>query len=101
MAKTKSKAAASRPAQKNSGRSRTAKKSARTASAKTAKKSKEELKGSLLEEFFLNALKDMYWAEKALTKALPKMSKSATSPELKKTLNDHLEETKKQIGRLE
>jgi ferritin-like metal-binding protein YciE len=55
----------------------------------------------LLEEFFLNALKDIYWAEKALTKALPKMSKSATSQELKKTLNDHLEVTKKQIGRLE
>jgi ferritin-like metal-binding protein YciE len=46
-------------------------------------------------------LKDIYWAEKALTKALPKMSKSATSAELKKAFDEHLEVTKKQIERLE
>jgi ferritin-like metal-binding protein YciE len=57
--------------------------------------------GSMLEGFFIDALKDIYWAEKALTKALPKMSKSATSTELKKALDQHLEVTKKQVERLE
>jgi ferritin-like metal-binding protein YciE len=55
----------------------------------------------MLEDFFVDALKDIYWAEKALTKALPKMAKSATSQELKEAFDQHLEVTKKQIGRLE
>lgn len=57
--------------------------------------------GSLLEEYFIDGLKDIYWAEKALTKALPRMSKAATSNELKKAIDQHLEVTKKHIGRLE
>lgn len=99
MAKTKTRAASGRtsPSKRVNG-SRAPKKSTRTASAK---RSKEALKGSMLEDFFMDALKDIYWAEKALTKALPKMSKSATSQELKKTFNEHLEVTKKQITRLE
>lgn len=71
------------------------------ATAKKSTKSAEDLNGSLLEEFFVNALKDIYWAEKALTKALPKMSKSATSQDLKKAFDQHLEVTEKQIERLE
>jgi ferritin-like metal-binding protein YciE len=99
MAKTKTRAGSGRtsPSKRANG-SRAPKKSTRTASAK---RSKEALKGSMLEDFFMDALKDIYWAEKALTKALPKMSKSATSPELKKTFDEHLEVTKKQITRLE
>ncbi|MCP0621792.1 ferritin-like domain-containing protein, partial [Salmonella enterica subsp. enterica serovar Kentucky] len=54
-----------------------------------------------LEDFFVDALKDIYWAEKALTKALPRMSKAATSKELKKAFDQHLEVTKKQIDRLD
>lgn len=54
-----------------------------------------------LQEFFEDGLKDMYWAEKALTKALPKMHKNATSPKLKEAINKHLEETKVQVTRLE
>ena len=54
-----------------------------------------------LTEFFEDGLKDIYWAEKALTKALPKMSKNATSPELVKALDNHLKETEEQITRLE
>jgi len=49
----------------------------------------------------MDALKDIYWAEKALTKALPRMSKAATSPELKKAFDQHLAVTKKQIDRLD
>jgi ferritin-like metal-binding protein YciE len=71
--------------------------------AKTSKKSTtaEQANGSMLEDFFMDALKDIYWAEKALTKALPKMSRSATSKELKKAFDQHLEVTKKHVGRLE
>jgi ferritin-like metal-binding protein YciE len=82
----------SRPAAKRSN-TKTAK--------KTTTKPAKDLNGSMLEDFFIDALKDIYWAEKALIKALPKMSKSATSSELKKTFDDHLEVTKKQIVRLE
>ena len=54
-----------------------------------------------LRELFVDGLKDIYWAEKALTKAIPKMSKNATSEALKKALESHLEETNNQIIRLE
>lgn len=56
---------------------------------------------SMLEEFFKDELKDIYWAEKHLVKTLPKMSKAATSPELKQAFLDHLEETKVHVTRLE
>ena len=54
-----------------------------------------------LRELFVDSLKDIYWAEKALTKALPKMAKNATSENLIATINDHLAVTKEQVGRLE
>ena len=54
-----------------------------------------------LRELFEDMLKDILWAEKALTKALPKMAKKATSEELTSGLTEHLEETREQIVRLE
>jgi ferritin-like metal-binding protein YciE len=54
-----------------------------------------------LQELFLDELKDLYSAEKQITKALPKMVKAATTPELKQALQSHLEETNGQIERLE
>lgn len=71
-----------------------------TASKKGEVKAKSDA-ASGLTEFFEDGLKDIYWAEKALTKALPKMAKNATSPELVKALNSHLKETEEQITRLE
>jgi ferritin-like metal-binding protein YciE len=56
---------------------------------------------SMLQEFILDSLKDIYWAEKHLTKALPRLQKAATSEELKQAFQDHLEVTEEQIGRLE
>ena len=88
------------PARKTSNRPAAKKSNSRTPSQKGTKQ-KNSKDGSLLEEFFLNSLKDIYWAEKALTKALPKMMKNATSPELKEAFNNHLEETRKQIERLD
>jgi ferritin-like metal-binding protein YciE len=54
-----------------------------------------------LEDLFEDSLKDIYWAEKALTKALPKMQKNATSPELKKAIEEHLAQTVEHVARLE
>jgi len=54
-----------------------------------------------LEKFFMDGLKDIYWAEKQLTKALPKMKKAATTGELKDAIEAHLEETRGHVSRLE
>lgn len=56
---------------------------------------------SLLEKFVLDAIKDIYWAEKHLLKALPKMNKAATTPELKQAFTDHLSVTEGHVSRLE
>lgn len=50
---------------------------------------------------FEHELKDIYSAEKQLTKALPKMAKAANSDELREAFESHLEETQEQISRLE
>lgn len=54
-----------------------------------------------LRELFVDSLKDIYWAEKALVKALPKMAKNATSENLIAAINDHLAVTQEQVTRLE
>jgi ferritin-like metal-binding protein YciE len=54
-----------------------------------------------LHDAFLDELRDLYDAEKQLTKALPKMAKAARSQELRKAFESHLKETQGQIGRLE
>src|SRR6185503_9370214 len=50
---------------------------------------------------FEDELKDLYSAENQLVKALPKMAKAASSPELKRAFERHLEETKRQVERLD
>jgi ferritin-like metal-binding protein YciE len=54
-----------------------------------------------LHDAFIDELRDTYDAEKQLTKALPKLAKAATSPELREAFEAHLEETRGQIDRLE
>ena len=54
-----------------------------------------------LRELFVDSLKDIYWAEKALTKALPKMMKNATSENLMTAIEEHLAVTQQQVLRLE
>ena len=56
---------------------------------------------SKLAKLFEEELKDIYWAEKALTKAIPKMVEKATSEELVAALEDHLAETEEQVKRVE
>ena len=58
-------------------------------------------KVTTMEDLFLDEIRDLYDAEKQLTKALPKMAKAASSQELKKALEDHLRETQNQVERLE
>ena len=74
-------------------------KSARTAPTKKVPPKKGAAKQ--LEDLFEDGLKDLYWAEKALTKALPKMVKNATSPKLKKAITDHLAQTEEHVKRIE
>src|SRR4051812_5724918 len=59
------------------------------------------LQNNQLMELFENELKDIYWAEKALTKAIPKMIKNVTSKDLAAALDNHLNETEEQVSRLE
>lgn len=54
-----------------------------------------------LRDLFVDSLKDIYWAEKALTKALPKMAKNATNANLISAINEHLTVTEDQVARLE
>jgi len=84
----------------------------KTSSAKPAAKTKAtttkkettkpaKIENSEFHEFFVDELKDIYWAEKHLVKALPKMKKSATNPELAEAFNKHTEETNAHIATLE
>lgn len=54
-----------------------------------------------LQDAFDHTLRDVYWAEKALAKALPKISKAASNAELKAAIDDHLKETKGHAKTLE
>ena len=54
-----------------------------------------------MQELLLDELKDIYSAEKQITKALPKLAKGTTSPELKQAFESHLQETIGQIERLD
>ena len=54
-----------------------------------------------LHDAFIEELRDTYDAEKQLTKALPKLAKAASSPELRKAFESHLEETRGHVDRLE
>jgi ferritin-like metal-binding protein YciE len=56
---------------------------------------------SKLKEFFIDQLKDMYWAEKKLVKTLPKMQEAATTQKLKDAFGNHLRQTEGHVDRLE
>jgi ferritin-like metal-binding protein YciE len=54
-----------------------------------------------MQDLFVEELRDIYHAEKQITRALPKMAKAATTPELKQAFELHLEQTRGQIERLD
>jgi ferritin-like metal-binding protein YciE len=86
----------------------TAKTGTNTASKSTTKKTVSKptgktgkMENSEFHEFFVDELKDIYWAEKHLVKALPKLKKAATSPELAAAFEKHTEETNTHIATIE
>ncbi len=64
-------------------------------------KSTKKNVATTLKEFFIDGLKDIYWAENALVTTLPKMFEQATDQKLKTAIKDHLAQTKEQVKRLE
>jgi len=54
-----------------------------------------------LSDLFVHTLKDIYFAENQIIKALPKMAKASDSKELARAFDNHLEETKEQVARLD
>ncbi len=58
-------------------------------------------KEKTLDDLFVETLKDIYFAEKAIVKALPKMAKAAESDDLREAFENHLKETEGQVERLE
>jgi len=60
-----------------------------------------EENNSMLQELFIEELRDIYWAEKHLVKALPKMQKATSSEDLATAFADHLAVTQEQVSRLE
>lgn len=85
----------------SSGAKTTAKTSGAKATGKPTKSKTGKMENSEFHEFFIDELKDIYWAEKHLVKALPKMKKAATSPKLAAAFEKHTEETNKHIATLE
>src|SRR3954462_11941367 len=54
-----------------------------------------------MDDLLVHGLKDIYYAENQILKSLPKLIDKATNRDLTKGLRDHLEETKKQVERLD
>jgi len=87
MAKTATKKSA--PSKKSVGNTRS--------STATMQKSQN----TMLEKFIVDMLKDIYYAEKQLLKALPKMHKASTTQQLKDAFATHIEQTKEHVSRLD
>lgn len=79
------------------GRSRSATASRSSSQSDVAEAGMDEM----LEKLFVDQLKDIYYAEKLLTKALPKLAKAATTEELKNAIMEHQAETETHVERLE
>ena len=68
---------------------------------KTTKKQSKNMKLNTLQDLFIDELRDLYSAENQLLKALPKMARGASSAELRQAFEEHLEQTKGHVERLE
>jgi ferritin-like metal-binding protein YciE len=81
----------------------TKKAAAKKSSSRSKQNSGSEMQTAdpALKEFFTEEIRDIYWAEKKLVTALPKMQKAATSPELQDAIAEHIEVTKEHVARLE
>lgn len=75
--------------------------SGNTTTVDNAKVNEKEMKSSPLHQFFITALKDVYFAEHAILEALGEMQRAATTEELKDAFEDHQLQTQKHVSRLE
>jgi ferritin-like metal-binding protein YciE len=73
----------------------------KTPRAKSAPETTTAVEESALNELFIDELKDIYWAEKHLTKALAKLAKKSTTDELRGAIETHITQTENQITRLD
>lgn len=101
MENKKTNSPANNSSNKRDSKSSSNPKPSQSSSNPKSSESSSNMKSSQLMSLFEDGLKDVYWAEKALTKAIPKMAKNATSKELVEALTSHLAETKEQVSRLE
>lgn len=86
----------------NVSRSGSGTRKSRPATRQSSMEEKNETNGhSQLEKLFTDTLKDIYWAEKQLTKTLPKMQKKATTDELVSAIEEHISQTEEHVSRLE
>lgn len=102
MKKTSNKKSA--PAKPQNGRNTSGKSNGKShTTAKTNGKNADQDMdtGSALKDFFVDGLKDLYWAEKHLLQTLPKMAKAATSPQLQQAFEKHLTQTEEHVTKLE
>jgi ferritin-like metal-binding protein YciE len=77
------------------------KSNSRTSGNGNGRSAKKTTNTSPLEQLFVRELQDIYWAEKHLVKALPKLHKAANDEELKEAFAGHLQVTQTHVGRLE
>lgn len=99
MKTTKSQSTPRKSAGRSSGSNSSSSRSSTRSTS--SKKSSETSIEDTFRELFEAELKDIYWAEKALTKAIPKMIKNATDENLIAALEDHLAVTESQVSRVE
>ncbi len=86
---------------KITAKKKTAPRSKAAATSKTGNSTARKMDNSEFHKFFVDELKDIYWAEKLLSKSLPKLKKAATSTELSAAFEKHTEETLMHISTLE
>jgi ferritin-like metal-binding protein YciE len=101
---TNTKRSTNSSAGKNSSKSNSsAQKSAKRNNGRQAgtEESGQSQRHPMLEKFFIDELKDIYWAEKHLVKALKKLKKAATTEELQQAFEDHAAATEEHVSRLE
>lgn len=102
--KTQAKTSTKKAPAKNSGAKKNTVVVSRSSSSSRSKagaKQNEDMPNSKFHKLFVEELKDIYWAEKNLVKALGKMKKAATSEELVAAIGEHQEVTQGQLERLD
>lgn len=86
---------------KAKSRSRQTSEAGRGSKTSTLRNNGRERQESLLEKFFTDQLKDIYYAEQHLLKAIPKLAAASTTEELEDAFNEHLKQTERHVKRLD